>query len=278
VWGEDVNGKNRAISLLLSYPVAEWAVNFGVWPFEGPRATLLDRHRIVLAEIYPRVCYALALDDELPAPLRIVEKTKAGPRADATRCLLGAPWLATIGATIDGADPDGIDEDDFDAMISAAGLLRCVLAGHPLERPGTGVVEGGILGVASLDLSRPATHGCRCDDPGAHRRHDASPRPPRKPTRAKGGGSCDHPCPLGCGHVFHGSRRGWDAHVAAVPNHPHWHPEICDGARRKAAFRAEFAHWFQLNGTIKGPSRSSGLGALAAMRLPSGLQATYRPP
>ncbi len=62
--------------------------DFGVWPFEGSLATLFERHRIVLGEIYPCVCYALALDDKLPAPLHIIAKTKAGPRAHATRCLL----------------------------------------------------------------------------------------------------------------------------------------------------------------------------------------------
>jgi hypothetical protein len=209
--------------------------DFGVWPFEGPLATLFERHRIVLAEIYPCVCYALALDDKLPAPLRIVAKTKAGPREDATRCLLRAPWLAMRGATILGADPSRIDEDDFDAMVSAAGLLRCVLEGHPLERPGTDGVEGDILGFASLDLSRRLTRGCRDDAPSL----------PRKPTGITGGGTRDYPCPIdGCPHVFHGSRGGWDSHVAKFTNHADWHPEICDGLGRKAAFHLEFPHWF----------------------------------
>jgi len=37
-------------------------------------------------------------------------------------------------------------------MISAAGLLRCVLEEHPLEPESLDSIEGGILGLASLSI------------------------------------------------------------------------------------------------------------------------------
>jgi hypothetical protein len=219
--------------------------DFGIWPFEGPLPVLLGRHGIVVAEIYPRVCYALALDEELPAPLRLIDKTKAEPRADATRCLLQAPWLARGGVTIHDADPDSIDEDDFDAIVSAAGLLRCALERLPLERGDTDVVEGAILGMASLDLTRPAARGCGANLAGANLSPARARRQPLRSSTTNGVGRLDYPCPIpGCSHVFCGSRGGWDPHVAAVRRHPNWHPEIRDAEGRKKAFRAEFPGWF----------------------------------
>ena len=48
-------------------------------------------------------------------------------------------------------------EDDFDACLTAAALLRCVLDGSPLHsRINMPASEGGMLGTGSIDLSRPA--------------------------------------------------------------------------------------------------------------------------
>ncbi len=51
-------------------------------------------------------------------------------------------------------------------------------------------------------------------------------------------------CPIrGCTKVFHGSRGGWDAHVASHRIHPDWHPDVTDGKERKERFRAEYPDW-----------------------------------
>lgn len=54
----------------------------------------------------------------------------------------------------------------------------------------------------------------------------------------------DYPCPIpGCTKVFHGTRGGWDAHVASRRMHPHWHPDVIDGEERKRRFRREYPRW-----------------------------------
>lgn len=54
----------------------------------------------------------------------------------------------------------------------------------------------------------------------------------------------DYPCPVpGCTKVFHGTRGGWDAHVASWRMHPDWHPGVTDGEERKRRFRREYPRW-----------------------------------
>ncbi len=57
--------------------------------------------------------------------------------------------------------------------------------------------------------------------------------------------STGHRCPIpGCNMSFKIGRLGWDAHVGAKRKHANWHPGVQDSERRKALFKAEFAHWF----------------------------------
>lgn len=201
-----------------------------VWPFAG-RLDALGA-RVVLCEIYPRVCYALALASALPARQLAIAKTRAAERSAAVDALLATRWLSEHGVLVTGVDRARRDEDDFDAALSAAGLLRCVLESQPLEDGTEDAVEGGILGVGALL-------------PGGARRLPASP--PRsgaaRPTTAHVA-SLEHACPIpGCPKVFRSSRGGWDAHVASRARHPDWHPSERDPERRKALFREEFASW-----------------------------------
>lgn len=222
-----------------------------LWPFEGSLAAIRARKKVCLAEIYPRVCYALALDDTLPAPLRRVSKVKAPPRARALAQLLRAAWFRAAGVTLAPKHVEAArdNEDDFDAVISALALLRCVLEGRSLERPGTFDVEGDILGVGLLDLTRAPTGDVTGPD-------DLSPESPEPARRARTRSAPSdtpivrsHPCPIvGCTKSFAGSRGGWDVHVAALARHPHWHPAESDPERRKALFREEHAAWFKTSG------------------------------
>ncbi len=199
--------------------------DFAVWPFEGSLASL-DK-KLCLAEIYPRACYAIALDP-LPAAPRDVSKVILESRIVATDALLATSWFRSSKILLDEENVAlaKSNEDDFDAMISAAALLRCVLEKRSLERPLESVVEGGMLGMGLLDFTRPT----------------ARARAPRAARRAKSG---SYACPIdGCTKVFSNSRGGWDSHVGSLRNHPAWHPSERDHKRRQAKFREEHREWF----------------------------------
>jgi hypothetical protein len=110
--------------------------------------------------MYPRSAYATALLDAEPA-LRstlIVAKTKRDVRCAAIERLLAAGWVRDHGVTIENWQDAEANEDDFDALMTAAALLRCELDGIPLHRPclGPNCAEGGILGTGSVNLDLPA--------------------------------------------------------------------------------------------------------------------------
>lgn len=227
--------------------------SFGIWPFDGSLDAMPDR-RVVLAEIYPRVCYALALAPSLPAPLESIAKVVAAARDTATTRLKHAGWLRSHGVRVDAMERARGDEDDFDAMMSAAGLLRCVLDGSALDGPSANAVEGGILGLESLSLRpprspstpRPRVSKVAPQDPGVSRvEPPALPVARVKASECAPTGAPQFHCPIpDCGKVFLGSRGGWDAHVASLRMHPGWHPAVGDPKQRKAIFEAEFASWF----------------------------------
>jgi len=135
-------------------PLLQGPRDFRIWPFEGCLETLLDECQIVLAEGYPGIAYTAALESNLPAPMRRIGKTKASQRANAVDQLTNAAWITHHEVTLDGLSGALESEDDFDALMSAAGLLRCVLAGYPIEGPDIDpVAEGGILLSPVIDFS-----------------------------------------------------------------------------------------------------------------------------
>ena len=130
-------------------------LDFRIWPFEGELNALLKQNVPVIAEIYPKACYGIALAASLPARLIAVAKTRDVARRRCLAELQVAPWLSETGVTLGDLPRARSNEDDFDALLSAAALSRLFLESAPLESAETvdSAVEGGILGAASLRLA-----------------------------------------------------------------------------------------------------------------------------
>jgi predicted kinase len=128
--------------------------SFRVWPFEGEDLDqLLQEAGIVLAEVYPRAVYATALAEFLPAKPRSLAKTKRDIREKVLQELKSASWIEDNGVVLGDQDAAEASEDDFDALLTAAALLRYVLTNQPLFDPDlVDSIEGGILGVRSVAL------------------------------------------------------------------------------------------------------------------------------
>lgn len=232
---------------------------FKVWPFEGELQELLQSTSVVVGEMYPRAAYATALLDVPPtsrAPL-VVAKTDAGVRREAIATLRAARWVGSLGVELEDLAQAEANEDDFDACVTAAALLRCVLEGAPLcpaqlQSPAS---EGGMLGTGSVNLQLPRrTFLSRGRE-----------RPPEQPTASTARQSVESGrpdftaansadvgdsvrvfrCPIaGCDKVFRGSRGGWDAHAGSLRLHPGWHPELQGPEERRRRFEAEFPGFF----------------------------------
>ena len=132
-----------------------------VWPFD-PRDPEGGPDGVVLAEIYPRALYALALSDDprsddTHAVHGRLKLAKSEPRCRhaAIARLIAQPWVRASGVRFEDAAPETMTEDSFDALVSAAALLRCALEGRPLGWSGADAFEGGILALDNLDFTRP---------------------------------------------------------------------------------------------------------------------------
>ena len=189
------------------------------------------------------------------APL-VVKKTNAGVRRRAIASLQAASWVSALSVELKDLAQAEANEDDFDACVTAAALLRCVLEGAPLcpahlHSPAS---EGGILGTGSMNLglpprtfSRPGT-GATAHPAKPNGKADGwSGRSVASGVRADfGGAKRVFRCPIaGCDKVFHGSRGGWDGHVGSLRLHPNWHPELEEADARKRRFEAEFPMFLQ---------------------------------
>ena len=109
--------------------------DFAIWPFAGDLTRLLENHRVVLCETYPRLAYAAALADGLPTRPMTVFKTKRQARNAACDRLAQAQWVGANRIDLGDLDPPQVNEDDFDAHITAAAVLRCVHEGRRLADP-----------------------------------------------------------------------------------------------------------------------------------------------
>jgi hypothetical protein len=117
-----------------------------VWPFEGA-LDVREQGGLVVAENYPRAAYGTALSADLPAKPRALFKTKQSTRAAEVINLQTSPWLADFGVSLHDLPAAVKNEDDFDALMTVAALLRLTLAGKPLTHSMPDCVsEGGILG------------------------------------------------------------------------------------------------------------------------------------
>ena len=191
-------------------------------------ASLAASGRIVLCETYPRLAYAVALADELPTRMLAGPKTNRKWRSNACDRLESAAWVRGHGVDLGGLQRARANDDDFDALFTAAAALRCLLEGRALWRADRvdGVAEGSMLLAGVVDPVGVTGSSLRA-------------------TQAKAYAGRTYNCPIpGCEKVFHGSRAGWDAHVGSLNRHSNWRPETADPATRRRLFREGFQPWF----------------------------------
>jgi 8-oxo-dGTP diphosphatase len=128
---------------------------FKLWPFEGDLFSLLGESAVVVGEIYPRAAYALALSDALPAPPRSLAKTQRAEREAAIRVLESASWLRHSKTALPDLSPACRNEDDFDALLTVAAMVRTVAEGRPMSCSLVDpIAEGGILATGDIDLPK----------------------------------------------------------------------------------------------------------------------------
>lgn len=210
-------------------------LHFTVWPFEAEIDDLSTLDCPIIAESYPRACYGVALASALPAKPLSLKKTQLAERRQRLSDLRAMDWLEHFAVEIADMEAAEGNEDDFDALMQAAALVRLMVSETPLSSHLVDPTwEGGILGTGGLSFGEPrlsnsqTTAGRRStkrQEPQAHR--------PRK-------------CPIkGCEKVFRYGRSGWDAHIGSARLHPDWQPEIRSSEHRKAAFREQFSDWFK---------------------------------
>lgn len=223
---------------------------FAVWPFEGQLDTLMDTHPVVVAEVYPRAAYATALLDGTIAqrPRLKVAKTDPAQRHAAIEQLVTMSWVRTCNVRLEDLSYARDNEDDFDACITAAALLRCAVENLSFSArlDDSARLEGGILGSGSINLTlREATYRAT-----KHAWMGGEPRTEARSTQriVERERSTDRhfPCPIpGCSKVFLGSRGGWDAHVGALRRHPTWHADVTSPEERRDLFKREFEGFFE---------------------------------
>ena len=221
---------------------------FTIWPFEDNLSNLLRQDGIVLCETYPGIAYATALVDKLPTCKLIVGKAKREQREKACECLATADWVTKNQIALGDLDALIKNEDDFDAHLTAAAVTRCDVERLPLTSQDwiDGVAEGSMLLVGTVD---PTLKGRKLMTRSQNKRssisssmHDADTKISELSTESSRN---IYDCPIpDCSKQFKGSRRGWDAHVAAIRMHHDWYAKIEDGVERKRLFRKDFPEWF----------------------------------
>jgi len=133
LWSELVDARRRDL------PIA-------VWPFDGDLGQLASRGMVVAAEIYPRAAYGTALAASLPTTSRSIAKTRGHVRVEVIHAFEKSEWLRRHEIELEGRDYALADDGDFDALLTAAALLRLTLEGRPLhECDPDPVAEGGML-------------------------------------------------------------------------------------------------------------------------------------
>lgn len=150
-----VGSGTRALWRELAEP-AGTARGLALWPFDGSLVELTRRRAPVLAEVYPRASYAFATAETLPTPPRALAKTKPAVRARALRALADAAWVRRHRVALADLDAAAASEDDFDALMTAAALVRLLAEGRPLADTLVDPAhEGGILGTGGIAWPPP---------------------------------------------------------------------------------------------------------------------------
>ena len=180
----------------------------------------------------------MALGETLPTPLRALAKTKPAVRASAIQELKHAPWFANKSeSTHEDSIRAVVNEDDFDALTTAAALVRLIEESHPLAGDLVDPLsEGGILGTGGVLLRKALPRPSRV----THRATQGIQRKTPRGRQAETGLRCPIP---GCNMRFAIGRVGWDAHVGSARKHPEWHPRVKAPRRRRELFREEFPTW-----------------------------------
>ena len=96
-----------------------------------------------MAETYPGLANAAALNCDLPTSQIKVAKTKKDRRAHACDRLKEVAWIREKGVDIGDLGPARCDEDAFDSHITAAAMLRCVLEDPAFLQAGLDRLRGG---------------------------------------------------------------------------------------------------------------------------------------
>ena len=145
-------------------PLLPGARGFALLPFEGRPDEVLQSGRVGLAELYPRACYAAALDDQpAPRPKQRLDKTSPTCAAAGLSRLVGASWVRRLGVELHDLDAAAASDDALDALLSAAAILRASLDGEPLydEHHSDACAEGMIFGSGGLREGEP-WRACLC--------------------------------------------------------------------------------------------------------------------
>ena len=159
-WGIPGSAGSAAADLWQSLAVDLHASRrYRVWPFEGTLHELCESRSVVVAEVYPRATYATALHDgpiEHRAQLSVA-KTHSEVRRYAIEALTQSAWVREHHVTLKDLAATLHNEDDFDACLTAAALLRCQIENLPLHESALSSphAEGGILGTGSVNLELP---------------------------------------------------------------------------------------------------------------------------
>lgn len=153
---------------------AGWRNGVAVWPFDGPLTGRdINTPSVFVGEIYPRSLYGHVLDDRDPVGRRrlIVAKTIRQTRELVVDHLRRLNWHLRPDISVALSEEYlnlAIDnEDDFDAYLSALGLLRLAVEGISLEDETLGEwegrsildrrAEGGMLGFLSTQARNGQT-------------------------------------------------------------------------------------------------------------------------
>ena len=146
-----VGSASRALWRELA-PMLESDRSFRVWPFEGDLAQLLREAPTTIAEMYPRIAYAIAVAPTLPTRREAPRKKgEASVREMWVSRFRASQWLKRFSVTILDDERAVGSEDDFDSMFTAAALLRCLLENVPLAGGSVDArAEGGIVGTEAI--------------------------------------------------------------------------------------------------------------------------------
>ncbi len=139
-------------------PMLKEPRDFAVWPFEGDAEFCHPEHEILLAETYPGLAYGAVLADELPAARLVIAKRNHTQRVEACKRLAAANWVRESRVELPELEPALTGEDDFDALFTAAAVLRCAVESLPIVFPRwiDAEVEGSMLLAGPVDPARKA--------------------------------------------------------------------------------------------------------------------------